>query len=371
MTASIPRAPTVSVVMAVKNGGQIMREAIDSILNQTFTDFEFIIINDGSTDETLEVLAEYKDPRIQVYSQENQGVARSANRGIALARGIYVARQDHDDISLPTRLEKQLAYLETHPKCGLLGTAAEIWTGKEPSGRYHDHPTDNEILKVEMLFDNPFVNTSTLFRKSIIRDVGLYNPTAQITPLDDFEFISRVSHKYEVANLSERLVIYRETNKSLTSSFRDGSTLGRSTLQAKLAKITSMNLAFLLNMPSENKKIIAWGNLVSMNKSRGNNIKFVDLKELFTDACEKVTLASGSLVIEKMQPIKIDHLEYLWYTNPGVADWHEKKFFFIKKRVLETLTKLSDFCQSVMHKIKMRMRIGLSKIKQWLLKSLL
>jgi glycosyltransferase involved in cell wall biosynthesis len=356
--------------MAVKNGGQIMREAIDSILNQTFTDFEFIIINDGSTDETLEVLAEYKDPRIQVYSQENQGLARTLNRGLCLALGKYIARQDHDDISLPTRLEKQLAYLEAHPKCGLLGTAAEIWTGKEPSGRYHDHPTVNEILKIEMLFDNPFVNTSTLFRKSIIRDIGLYNPTAQITPLDDFDFISRVSHKYEVANLPERLVIYRETNNSLTSSFRDSATLWRSTLQTKLAKVTSMNLAFLLNMSSENKKIIAWGNLVSMNKSRGNNIKFVNLKELFTDACEKVRLTSGSLAIEKIQPIKIDHLEYLWYTNPGVADWHEKKFFFIKKNVLEKLTKLSDICQSVMYRIKIRIRIRLLKIKQWFLRDL-
>jgi hypothetical protein len=251
-----------------------------------------------------------------------------------------------------------------------LGTAAEIWTGKEPSGRYHDHPTVNEILKIEMLFDNPFVNTSTLFRKSIIRHVGLYNPTAHITPLDDFDFISRVSHKYEVANLSERLVIYRETNKSLTSSFRDGATLGRSTLQTKLAKITSMNLAFLLNISSENKHIIAWGNLVSMKKSKGKNIKFVNFKELFTDACKKVSLKSSSLVIEKMQPIKIDHLEYLWYANPGVADWHEKKFFFIKKRALEKLTKLSDFCQSVTYRIKRRIRIRLSKIKQLLLKSL-
>ena len=154
--------PLVSVIMAVKNGGDLVKEAIDSILIQSLTNFEFIIINDGSTDETLRTLQAYRDPRILVVSQENQGLAKALNKGLMLARGKYIARQDHDDISLPTRLEKQVQYLEQHPRVGLLGTAAQIWSLTGSTGRFHDHPSASGVLAFELLFNNPFVHTLSL-----------------------------------------------------------------------------------------------------------------------------------------------------------------------------------------------------------------
>jgi glycosyltransferase involved in cell wall biosynthesis len=325
----------VSVVMAVKNGGQIMREAIDSILNQTFTDFEFIIINDGSTDETLEVLAEYSDPRIQVYSQENRGVAITANRGVCLAAGKYIARQDHDDISLLTRLEKQVAYLEENPQVGLLGTAAEIWVDNVPTGRFHDHPVNNAQLKLELLFDNPFINTSTMFRKTIINEIGLYNPISLITPLDDFDFISRASQKFEIANLPNRLVIYRESRESLTSAFRSSNSVSQLALKAKLARITSANIAALLNLPPESVISKSWGHLVSIDKFRDKGVAYQDIYQVFSNAFAKLDSLYQSALTNEMRAIKIDHLEYLWYVNPGVANFYEKNYFFVKGRLCD------------------------------------
>src|SRR3954468_5693657 len=117
-------APTVSVLLAVYNARRYLRQAIDSILAQTFTDFEFIIIDDGSTDDTLAILREYekRDGRIRLISRPNKGLTTTLNEGLALARGEFLARMDGDDVALPTRFEKQVTYLRDHPECVLVGS---------------------------------------------------------------------------------------------------------------------------------------------------------------------------------------------------------------------------------------------------------
>ncbi|HKQ33129.1 MAG TPA: glycosyltransferase family A protein, partial [Thermodesulfobacteriota bacterium] len=115
--------PKVTVLMTVYNGEKFLNEAIDGILNQTFRDFEFLIINDGSTDGSREIIKSYKDPRINLVDNEsNIGLTASLNRGLSLAGGEYIARQDADDISLPERLEKQISILERNPDIALLGS---------------------------------------------------------------------------------------------------------------------------------------------------------------------------------------------------------------------------------------------------------
>src|SRR6266849_5646808 len=118
----MPDPRLISVVMAVYNSAAVVGEAIESVLDQTFGDFEFIIIDDGSTDSSGEILREYarRDGRINLYAQGNSGLIASLNRGCRLAKGRYIARMDADDISLPTRLEKQFRYLEAHPEVGVL-----------------------------------------------------------------------------------------------------------------------------------------------------------------------------------------------------------------------------------------------------------
>jgi glycosyltransferase involved in cell wall biosynthesis len=208
--------PRVSVVLSVRNGAADLLKAINTILTQTFTDFELIAINNGSSDGTAAILDRLRDPRLRVIHQEDMGLAAALNRGIALARGQYVARQDHDDFAKPTRLEKQVAFLDAHPDCALVGTRAEIWVQDRKTKRVHDHPTDNAALQFDLLFDNPFVHSSILLRKSALDVVGCYSTDPVRQPPEDYELWSRIARRYRVANLPERLTIYREVPNSMS-----------------------------------------------------------------------------------------------------------------------------------------------------------
>jgi glycosyltransferase involved in cell wall biosynthesis len=132
--------PKISVILPVYNAQSYLRESIDSILNQSFQDFELIMINDGSTDSSLSIMESYTDQRIRIINQTNAGLPVSLNRAIAQAQGQYLARQDADDICLPERLAKQFAYLDTHPQCALLGTWAQILVENVPTDRSLSHP---------------------------------------------------------------------------------------------------------------------------------------------------------------------------------------------------------------------------------------
>ena len=227
--------PLVSVVLSVHNGAADLPGAIDTILTQTFSDFELIAIDNGSTDESAAVLDGLRDPRVRIVHQENMGLAAALNRGIALARGRYIARQDHDDWAKPTRLEKQLAFLEGHPEYAMVGTRAEIWVEDRETSRAHDHPTDNATLQFELLFDNPFVHSSMLVRKSAFDVVGYYTTDPARQPPEDYELWSRIARRYKVANLAERLTIYREVPKSMSRA-------GSSSVD-KIVMISAENLA--------------------------------------------------------------------------------------------------------------------------------
>jgi glycosyltransferase involved in cell wall biosynthesis len=228
--------PTVSVVLSVRNGGSDLPRAIDTILNQSFTDFELIAINNGSTDGTGEFLEQIADPRVRVYHQEDQGLAAALNHGISLARGRYIARQDHDDWALPARIAQQVAFLDANPDYALVGTRAEIWIGDNPTGRFHDHPTGDVDLRFALLFSNYFVHSSVMMRKSALDEVGSYTTDRSRQPPEDYELWSRIARRFRVANLPERLTIYREVPTSMS---RDGS----DPFKEKLILISAENIA--------------------------------------------------------------------------------------------------------------------------------
>jgi hypothetical protein len=229
--------PTVSVVLSVRNGGKDLPQALNTILKQSFADFELIAINNGSTDGTREFLDQIGDARVRVYHQEDKGLAAALNRGISLAKGRYIARQDHDDLADPSRLGKQVAFLDAHPDHGLVGTRAEIWLGDKPTGRFHDHPTGNEILQFDLLFNNPFVHSSVMIRKSALDQVGGYTTDPARQPPEDYELWSRIARHSRVANLPERLTVYREVASSMSRASARPFT-------QKLVIICSENLAY-------------------------------------------------------------------------------------------------------------------------------
>lgn len=229
-------APAVSVVLSVRNGGSDLPQALGAILNQSFTDFEVIAIDNGSTDETGSYLDSISDPRVRVFHQADAGLAAALNRGLSLARGRYIARQDHDDLADPSRIAKQVEFLDAHPDHALVGTRAAIWIGDKPSGRFHDHPTEDEILRFELLFNNPFVHSSVMMRKSALDQVGVYTTDPARQPPEDYELWSRISRHYRVANLAERLTVYREVPSSMSRA-------GAQPFLQKLVTISSENLA--------------------------------------------------------------------------------------------------------------------------------
>jgi len=206
--------PIISVVMAVYNSEKYIREAVDSILNQTFRNFEFIIINDGSTDKTQEILESYNDPRIVLTHQKHMGLTKSLNKGIALAKGKYIARQDADDISLPDRLEKQIEFLELHKDISLIGTAAKIIDIRGFYLKTIKYPTDHSSLRIAIKHSNHFWHGSVMFRKQNFFELGGYQEilfTAQ-----DYDLWLRFVEKFKVANLSDPLYKYRLNYLSLS-----------------------------------------------------------------------------------------------------------------------------------------------------------
>ena len=205
--------PKISVVMSVYNGEKHLRESIESILNQTFTDFEFIIVNDGSTDNSLEIIKSYDDERIKIINnEENIGLTKSLNKAIKQARGVYIARQDADDISLSNRLELQFKFLEKHPEVALLGTGIYVIdeNGDEIEKRImHPNP------KRSLLKGNRFIHGSVMFRKSVIDELGAYNETLRYS--QDYELWLRLSKEYDVRNLTVPLYKLRMHKSSILS----------------------------------------------------------------------------------------------------------------------------------------------------------
>lgn len=208
--------PFVSVLLPVFNGGPYLQEAIGSILGQSYRNFELIIIDDGSTDDSWRTIKQVQDPRVCAFQQRNQGLAGTLNRAIQLARGVYLARQDADDVALPKRFERQVEFLETHRDYGLVGTWATVLSESRDETKVHNHPSENHVLKYELLFDNPFVHSSMMIRKAVVDRVGGYLRESVTRPAEDYELWSRVAREFDVANIPEVLQIYRDTPKGLS-----------------------------------------------------------------------------------------------------------------------------------------------------------
>ncbi len=213
--------PLVSIVMSVYNGEKYLEEAIKSILSQSFGDFEFIIINDGSADGTGAILVRYQrlDDRIRVFNQENQGLIASLNRGCRLAKGKYIARMDADDISLPSRFAKQVDFLEQHPEVGILGTQMEVINEADRTIDIYEVPCSHSMIAWTLLFGRSFAHPSVMIRRSVIRKAGGYDPSFLHT--EDYELWTRLVEFTRFANLSDSLFRYRTHTGAISRQHAD------------------------------------------------------------------------------------------------------------------------------------------------------
>lgn len=214
-------APLISVVMAVYNGDRYLRETIESVRQQTFTDFEFVIVDDGSMDQTWNILTYYsqQDSRLKLHqNQTNLGQTDSLNRALALAKGKYIARQDADDISLPTRFEKQVRLLDENPDVVMVSSDIDVI---DQDGNYkwtYQRGCHSSLVCWYLLFHNYISGHSqVMFRRETILELGGYAGT-HLT--QDYRLWSRFSRVGIIAIIPEVLLKYREHGSSLSSQHR-------------------------------------------------------------------------------------------------------------------------------------------------------
>ena len=212
--------PVVSVLMTVFNAGRFFEPSIRSILSQTFRNFEFLIVDDASTDGSADVAEAWaaSDPRIRlIRNAENKGQTKCLNQGLLLARGRWVARQDADDLAHPSRLAKQHQFTTIRPEIVLLGSNGRIIDEHDRLAGLLDAPLSQQGIIWTSPFLNPFMHTSVMFRTDVVRDqFGGYNEDYRIA--QDYELWTRVIAKHQGANLPQRLVCYRHLPTSLSKS---------------------------------------------------------------------------------------------------------------------------------------------------------
>lgn len=201
----------ISVLMPVYNGRDFLRPAIDSLLNQTFKDFEIVLVNDGSTDDSQEIIDSYNDPRIITLKQKNQGVARSLNNGLKVAKGKYVRRHDADDISTPDSFQKQVDFLESHPDYVMVCNQQAFMTSngkvakdfRLPNNRFFGGKSFRDLTLDDFKPDraSPVVHGTACYRRQEVLDIGCYRPEFIVS--EDNDLWMRLLEKYKIAILND------------------------------------------------------------------------------------------------------------------------------------------------------------------------
>jgi len=209
--------PMVSINMSCYNCSKFIKQSIESILNQTFTDFELIIVDDGSTDNSIEIIKGFPDKRIKLFENDiNQGIVFSRNRAIEHSQGKYIAILDSDDIAYSTRLEKQVSFMELNPDFAMTGTWFDIIDENgEFNGEVIKFPIENKLIKTQLFFGNYFGQSTMMIRREIFDEFRYDKFYLQA---EDYFLWVQIANKYKVANLQESLVQYRIHKKSITQS---------------------------------------------------------------------------------------------------------------------------------------------------------
>ncbi len=210
--------PKITVLLSVFNDEKYIKQSINSILSQTFTDFELLIIDDCSTDNTTDILKVYKDPRIKIIiNNKNIGITKSLNKGLKIARGEYIARHDSDDISYPDRLKKQFNFLERNKSYVMVGSHTNVIDESSNHIEYWNDERTSEEIFYTLSYTNILTSSSIMFCKKILDVSGDYNETYDHT--EDYELWYRISRKGKIYVIPENLVKWRKTKSGQSSVY--------------------------------------------------------------------------------------------------------------------------------------------------------
>ena len=210
--------PQISVIMPVFNSALFLNKSIESILNQSFKNFEFIIIDDGSTDTSLSIINSYSllDKRIKLVKNKiNYGICHTLNRGLLMAKGQYVARMDADDWSYPDRLLKQLQFMKSHTEVVICGGDIDVCNKNLAGINTRQYPTSDKKIREKIFRLNPFAHSAVIYKKNIVLSVGGYNKN--FAGAEDYELYFRLGKVGKFANLSQKLLKLRTHSSSISA----------------------------------------------------------------------------------------------------------------------------------------------------------
>jgi glycosyltransferase involved in cell wall biosynthesis len=334
----INTTPKITVLMPVYNNEKYLRPAIDSILNQTFADFEFLIINDGSTDQSEEIIKSYRDERIRYDKNEiNSGIIVTLNKGIDMARGEYIVRMDGDDISLPSRLQIQFDFMEKNQNLGVSGGRIESIgkiTGYSPKTL-----TEPEQIKANLIFGTPFSHPSVIIRKKILIDNNL-RFDKDYPHAEDYELWTRVAELSRLGNSDKKIIKYRLHDESICGKYSDEQAKSAEKIRIKLlAKLDIIANPEELALHQTLKKLKNFSKEDFFNKLEAWLIKLIEANQK-TSVYEK---ESFEYIIKKR-----------WlnscYANTDLGIWVLKRYFKStlsqklisqdSKKILKFITKL-------------------------------
>lgn len=231
--------PPVSVLMCVYNAEAFLQEAIGSILQQTFEQFEFIIVDDASTDNSRQIIEGYHDKRIKlVTNEENLGLTRSLNKGLGCCGGEFMARMDADDIADPQRLEKQYAFMRKHPEVGVCG-AWVYYFGPDGSKNLWKYPEKDQDIRIGLLLKSRIAHPAAMIRRKVLTDHYL-SYDGEFTTSQDYDLWVRLSRYCKLANLAMPLLTYRSHSQSVSSQKR--LLQQRNTKKIRLRQLATMNI---------------------------------------------------------------------------------------------------------------------------------
>jgi len=263
MNKLLVNKPYVTVFMAVFNGEKYIKDAIESVLNQNFTDFELLIVNDGSTDGTLNLIAEFKDPRIRLlHNDGNKGLTFTRNHGLAEAKGKYFAILDSDDIAMPNRLKTQVDFMNANPKIAICGGQAKFIDGADKEITGYKVPVGDNLSHQLSLY-NVFINSTLMMKTDAIREVGGYR---EVAPAEDYDLSFRIALKNQVANLNDKLVAYREHGNNISKVQTEKL---KNCLTHIIASIHSS-----LSIPFEKKNILIHQNILNSDFAYTDSSEF-------------------------------------------------------------------------------------------------
>ena len=290
--------PLVSVVMPVYNSAKYLREAIESILDQTYTNFEFFIFNDGSADESHQIITSYQDPRIRYHSYAtNSGYVTHLNKGIELAQGKYIARMDSDDVSLPTRFAEQVAFLEANPTYGVCGSSF-TFIGDATHSRIL--PVEDEEIKVKLIASCVISHPSVMIRRQLLIDNQLAYEES-VAPAEDYYLWCALSPLTKFYNLPTPLLKYRAHEGQISQYKKMKQITGANAARRNYFKINGFDVvpaeadALRKLVELEEDDILQAGDLRAINNaasaliSQNQRLHFFDGKQLRAFTSEKWT----------------------------------------------------------------------------------